>query len=267
MKYTYFSSTKSGKYLLRSQFWYNRKTCAFLAQTNPLWCVLSSPIGNLDKLEWYWTDKDTHELQTHEYILDTRDKLANGDYDEMWFPKPHPVTGHYNVNRDIMSTHENFYECVDDIMSRDIITNPFGLLGYTGLLGSEKMMTRMVNHLPNLTPPPHIIEELRKRCNIVPYKENIEHLAYNFFTARGRLPFEQQCQWINRTLEFQRIIPVILKSYDIPYEMFSLDTGDYAKTFGLDKILPRDSSDTLFSTPNPNVEQQVKQYMDTYHSI
>ena len=268
MKYTYFSSTKSGKYLLRSQFWYNRRSCAFLSQAKPLWCVLSSPVGLvLDKLKWYWTDKDSKELKSHEHILYTKDKLADGGYDEMWYPKPHPDTGHYHINGDIMSTHENFYECVDDIMSRDIITNPFGLLGYTGLLGSEKMQVRMLDQRPNLHVPPHIIKELRKRVSIVAYKENIEHLAYIFFTSRNRLPFDQQCKWLNNTIKFQKLIPVILQQYNIPYEMFSLDTGDYAKTFGLDKILPRDSSDTLFSTPNPNAEQEVKQYMDTYHGM
>ena len=166
-----------------------------------------------------------------------------------------------------MSTHENFYGCVDDIMSRDIITNPFGLLGYTGILGSDKMMVRMGTQNPNLNPPENIVERLKERKNIVPYKENIEHMAYNFFTNRGRLDYEGQCQWINRTLEFQRMIPKVLNSYGIEYEMFSLDTGDYATTFGLDKALPRTSSDTLFKSPNAQVKEQVRQYMDTYHSM
>ena len=265
MKYTYFSTVSSGKYLLRSQFWYNRRSCAFLSQSRPMWCVLSSPIGNLDKLEWYWCDKDT-KLSKHSHFLDTSDKLVSSHYDEIWFPIP-DHRGYETIPRDQWITHENFYGCVDSIMSRDLITNPFGLLGYTGKLGSNKMMSRMVNHLPNLTPPPHIIEELRKRCNIVPYKENIEHLAYNLLSIKGRLPFEQQCEWINQNLEFQRIIPVILKSYDIPYEMFSLDTGSYAKTFGLDKTLPRDSSDTLFHEHNPKIDEEVKKYMDTYHTL
>ena len=184
MKYTYFSSTKSGKYLLRSQFWYNRRSCAFLAQSKPLWCVLSAPVGNLinklDKLTWYWTDKD-NKLQSHNHVLDTTDKLINSHYDEMWFPIPDD-RGYYYLNRDNMTTHENFYQCVDDIMSRDLITNPFGLLGYTGALGSEKMMTRMANNQPNLIPP-DILDKVRQRKYIVPYKENIEHMAYNFFAG------------------------------------------------------------------------------------
>ena len=48
--------------------------------------------------------------------------------------------------------------------------------------------------------------------------------------------------------------------------MFSLDSGNYAETFDLDKILPRDSSDTLF-TRNPwnqDVNKQVDEYMKNY---
>ena len=262
--YTYFSSVKSGKFLLRSNFWLNRKSCAYLAQSNPLWCVLSKPIGKLDKLEWYWTDKDTHELQTHEYILDTRDKLTDERYWEAWFPKKYKGVNY--INKDVMSSHDNFFQCVDTILERDLITSPFALLGYTGMLGSEKMMHNMLENKPNLNPPPHIIKELRKRVNIVAYKENIEHLAYNFFISSDPLPFEQQCEWINNTIKFQKLIPVILQRYNIPYEMFSLDTGDYAVTFGLDKTLPRDSSDTLFQWPNPNANKEVKKYMDLYHT-
>tara|TARA_Y100001963_G_scaffold137707_1_gene201689 strand:+ start:636 stop:1436 length:801 start_codon:yes stop_codon:yes gene_type:complete len=265
MKYTYFSSTKSGKYLIRSQFWYNRKSCAFLSQSKPLWCVLSSPIGNLDKLEWYWCDKDT-KLSKHSHFLDTRDKLTSSHYDEMWFPIP-DHRGHETIPRDQWITHENFYQCVDDIMSRDIITNPFPLLGYTGSLGAGRQQDRMQNSTPNINPRPDIIERLRQRKNIVVYKENIEHLAYNVFAGTGRPEsVEETTIILNNIIKFQKFMPKFLDSLDIPYEMFSLDTGDYAKTFNLDKILPRDSSDTLFTRNvwNQDIDRQVKDYMDKY---
>ena len=179
MKYTYFSSTKSGKYLIRSQFWYNRRSCAFLSQSNPLWCVLSRPVDFVDKLEWYWCDKETNKLKTHHHYLDTSDKLSSSHYDEMWYPIP-DHRGYETIPRDEWTTHQNFYECVDNIMSRDLITNPFSLLGYTGNLGSEGMFRRMQQDRPNLNPPSHIIEELRKRKNIVVYKEDIEHFGYSY---------------------------------------------------------------------------------------
>ena len=275
MKYTYFSTLKAGKYLIRSQFWYNRRSCAFLSQSSPLWCVLSRPIDlvetdiPIDKLEWYWCDKETNELKTHHYYLDTRDKLSSAHYDEMWYPIP-DHRGHETIPRHNWRTHQNFYGCVDDILSRDLITNPFGLLGYTGLLGSEKQMRNMEQDRPNLNPPSHIIEELRKRKNIVVYKEDIEHLAYNVFAGTGRPEsVEETTVLLNTIRKFQQFIPKVLSRYNIPYEMFSLDSGDYAKTFDLDKVLPRDSSDTLFTRNvwNQDVNKQVDDYMRDYEKI
>ena len=71
---------------------------------------------------------------------------------------------------------------------------------------------------------------------------------------------------LNNARKFQQIIPKVLDSYKIPYEMFSLDTGDYAKTFDLDNVLPRDSSDKIFTRNewNQDVDRQVKDYMDKY---
>ena len=47
--------------------------------------------------------------------------------------------------------------------------------------------------------------------------------------------------------------------------MFSLDRGDYAKTFELNKILPRDSTDNLWlNNYNQDVKKQVSNYMKNY---
>tara|TARA_Y100001970_G_scaffold293530_1_gene440996 strand:- start:945 stop:1757 length:813 start_codon:yes stop_codon:yes gene_type:complete len=270
MKYTYFSTLKAGKYLIRSQFWLNRRSCALIVPSNPLWCVLSKPVGVLDKLEWYWCDKETEELKHHEHYLDTRDKLTNAHYDEMWFPTPDP-RGCYLIPRHLMSpARQNFYGCVDDILSRDLITNPIPLLGYTGLLGSEKQMTNMKNDNPNIIPPPHVIEELRKRKNLCVYKEDIRHMAYNFYAGNGQTKTsEETTEIINQARRFQQLIPKLLSRLDIPYEMFSLDTGDYTKTFNLEKTLPRNSTDSIFTQNEMNrpVMKLVDDYMRNYEKI
>ena len=229
---------------------------------------MSKPVGVLDKLTWYWVGSN-EKLQTYNHFIDTRDKLTDGRFWEMWFPKPDPVTGNPFINRDDFITHENFYQCADDILSRDLITNPFNLLGYTNQLGSKKMIQNMLVKKPKLNPPDFIIKELRKRRNIVAYKENLEHLAYNFFADMDMMnhPVESVCDYINSTIEFQKFMPTILDEYGIEYEMFSLDTGDYSKTFGLDKILPRDSTDTTFTREHPDTTKKVKYFMDKYHTV
>lgn len=268
MKYTYFATIKSGKFQLRSNFWMNKKSTVCLSQVNPTWCTMSKPVGELYKFTWYWVDRD-EKLQSHNHFLDIKDKLTDGRYWEPWFPIPDPVTGNYFINRDNFISHENFYQCADDVLAKDLITNPFVLLGYTNTLGSEKMIQKMQQKKPKLNPPEFIIKELRKRRNIVAYKENIEHLAYNFFASMDMLnnPIESVCDYINSTVRFQKYIPTVLDDYGIEYEMFSLDTGDYAKTFGLDEVLPRESSDTTFTREHPDTAKKVKYYMDKYHTI
>jgi len=61
-------------------------------------------------------------------------------------------------------------------------------------------------------------------------------------------------------------MPAVLETLDVPYEMFSLDSGSYGKTFDLDKVLPRDSSDTLFTRNvwKQDVKKQVSDYMMSY---
>ena len=264
-KYTYFSSVKSGKYLIRNQFWLNRRSTCYISQSNPLWCVLSKPMGVLDKLEWWWCDKD-NQLQSHSHFLDTRDKLTNPHYYEMWFPIKNDK-GKEIIPRRKWVTHENFWGNFDNIMNSDLICCPFNLLGYVGGLGSDKMMRDMQDMSPNLQPHPDILPQLRKRKNIVVYKENIEHLAFTTFGSWDRPPsYEETANLLNMNLRFQKMIPQVLESYDIPYEMFSLDSGDYKKTFDLAHELPRDSSDkdTLNTNIGEEVNQEVKKYLKTY---
>ena len=64
-------------------------------------------------------------------------------------------------------------------------------------------------------------------------------------------------------------MPIFLDKHDIPYEMFSLDNGDYAKTFELNKVLQRDSTQTIWNSTFPNdgaidVKKQVSDYMVNY---
>ncbi len=264
MKYSYFASIRSGKCLIRNQFWYNNKSTAFLSQSYPLWGVVTQPLGKLYKLQWFWCDKDT-KLNTHQHFLDVSDKLTDSHYDDMWFPrKDH--RGYYYVHRNNWITHKNFYECADNITSKDLIVNPFNLLGYTGNLGSEKMLNAMLLQQPNFPTDPNIIVQLRSRCNIIPYKENIEDMAYSFFAGNGR-PGNPQVvvDQLNMVRKFRSVIPKVLESYDIPYEMFSLDSGDYQQVFQLQRSLPRTASDNMFRIEwSQDVVSQVNDYMKNY---
>ena len=64
-------------------------------------------------------------------------------------------------------------------------------------------------------------------------------------------------------------MPIFLDKLEIPYEIFSLDSGDYAQTFELNKTLPRHSTQTLWDYAFTNdrgidVKKQVSNYMKNY---
>ena len=64
-------------------------------------------------------------------------------------------------------------------------------------------------------------------------------------------------------------MPIFLDKHDIPYEMFSLDSGNYTETFELNKNLPRHSTQTIWDNAFTNdqgidVKKQVSNYMKNY---
>ena len=108
----------------------------------------------------------------------------------------------------------------------------------------------------------NFIPQLRKRKNIVAYKEDIEHLAYNVYCERGRPGSDDKvADHIDSIIKFQNILPRVLEKYDIPYEMFSLDAGDYKKTFHLDKSLPRYMSENYITMKTKEIKDKVDKYM------
>ena len=129
------------------------------------------------------------------------------------------------------------------------------------------MLEQVKNNSPTIKPHPDIIQQLRKRKSIVAYKEDIEHLAYNIFSLVGA--FSDPIKTINQVRQFQDYMPIFLDKLEIPYEIFSLDSGDYAQTFELNKNLPRDSTQTLWDYAFTNdhgidVKKQVSNYMKNY---
>ena len=263
MKYTYYSTIKSGKHLMRSLFWLNNRSTCSVSRSKSLWASLSEPVGNLYKLEWYWCDKNNKLQYLHDF-LDIKDRILSKRYYEKYFPIKNHL-GYSCVHCEDWVTHENFWGCLDSILRRDLITNPFSLLGYFGK-DPHSMINEMKSSRTSLTPHPNIIQQLRKRKGIVAYKEDIEHLAYNIFSvgAAGGFNTEHRAtKIINKIRDFQKYMPIFLDKHKIPYEMFSLDTGDYGKTFELDKVLPRDSTQTLWDNNDESIDvrQQVSKYL------
>ena len=270
MKYNYFCHQKGGKYLIRSQFWYNNLDTVYLSQSLPLFASTGKNISDgYYQLYWYYCDKN-NKLQS--MTCKRQVELVNAKYDEMWFPKGDSILSWRHDN--MTSYHQNFTKCFETLLDHDLIVNPLNMMGYCGLLGSEKMCDLLQAGTPLFHVPETVMTQLRKRISVIAYKEDIRHLAYNFFAGNGspiHLPeaqfVERITYRINQTRKFITLLPRVLDRYDIPYEMFSLDSGDYQQCFNLSRALPRSASDTIFNKPSEKTNKYVDDYMREYEKI
>ena len=265
MKYNYWSTEKAGKYHIRQLFILNQKSTATLSASSPIWTSMTEPIEDLKvKWSWYWMEGD--KLKNLDKDVDLNGKMSSALYDELWFPEP----PYYRIKNFItaagVTSHPNFYECYSKILDKDIITNPIRMLGYVGPVAAPKKFRRFVDRNPKITdiPMDYVLDEFRKRKNIIVYKENIRSLAYNYFSGNGRPEsIDDTITLINNTIKWQEALPAFLDEINVSYEMFSLDSGDYGKMFDLNKLLP--IADHTVCDHNQDYEKLTDQYMDLYH--
>ncbi len=255
MKYSYFSGGKAGKLLIRNLFWLNGKTHVFYTTGEPpYFAAFTTPEGVCD---WYWDGGSYHHVESNNMM----NKIY---YNEMW----HPVTGTIKKWFKHLGPQVGLGrpDCDDLAFQQDMITNPLVMLGYGGVLGSKKLLQQIQARTPQLPMGSNVIEELRKRKNIIAYKEDIRHMAHNFFVGSGRPLYKhpdvlvtqtdegyiKECtKRINYNRAFPPAIADLLDYYKIPYEMFNLDTGDYAEAFDLEHVFPRDID------PTPELDEYV----------
>ena len=265
MKYSYFCPGKAGKYFIREQFWYNNKTHAFMCTGDmPMFVVISTSDGQFD---WYWEDSSGRLVQAS-HKVDLGNISFNHDCDEYWFPVE--TEGKYHMKNFLRDPDINasrtcpgmFSQCFPHAFEADILVNPLVMLGYGGVLGEKKLSKLLRNRTPNLEniPLDYVIDELRQRKNVITHKENMHELARNFFIGSGHLPYKnpyvlftdteekyvhEVTKLINQNRQFEEDIASLLDYYDIPYEWFNLDTGDYCEAFGLEKAFHKDEDPTL----------------------
>ncbi len=272
MKYSYFSGGKAGKLLIRNLFWLNGKTHVFFTTGQPpYFAAFTTPEGVCD---WYWDGGSYHHVESNNMM----NKIY---YNEMW----HPVTGTIKKWFKHLGPQVGLGRpaCDDLAFEVDMITNPLVMLGYGGVLGSKKLLQQIQARTPCLSTGSNVVEELRKRKNIIAYKTNIRHMAHNFFVGSGR-PFYKhpdvlvtqtdegyikECtKRVNTNREFPKAIANLLDHYNIPYEWFDLDKGDYATTFDLEHVFPRDVDPTPeldeYVTDKDIVEGWIDDYMRLY---
>lgn len=281
MKYNYFSGNKSGKYQLRNIFLSNNKTHAvFCGGTPPVYAAMMTPDY---KWDWYWENldgkliHDTYQDKKPQHNEEWRPR-SQGYHDETWFYRK--TEGEYSIKKYLKRRPElrvqkyaagEFYKCFEHAFNQDIIVCPLVMMGYVGLLGSERLAKRLQEKKPNMSNVPldYVIDNFNKRKNFIAHKEDIRKMAYDFF-ADANVPFKSEKQLfdevskkIDENIQFETHVANFLDYYNIPYEWFNLDKDDY-KVFGVSDVPDRYASTNVFddyTMSKDKIEQWVNDYM------
>ena len=269
MKYTYFGGVKSGKFFIRSLFQYNQKSYSLINAGHVPFSIITKPCGNgYHSYEWNWEEKYTHEIKSWYEVRHLE------SYHEVIYQKPENSGMNFTNKNKFAQYPINLYKIFPRIYESDIVVNPLTSLGYCSGVGSREMNWDLRTKMPPMnTDLEYIIKELQRRKNIVAYKEDTYHWVSNFFLDGNKYLLESQGEdayvhhvtnHINGSRKFEKYLKNTLEYYKIPYELFSLDTGDYCKTFGLSKNINRSATDEHFCSLPHEFRSKVKSWTENY---
>lgn len=273
MQYTYFAPVKGGKFLIRSIFQYNQKTYSLCSAGYTTFHIITKPtINGLHTNKWIWECKRTHEIKTWYQLrhLVTKTEVLNQRM-EAWSPFDEPNFGGLHSEK----RPHNLYKVFPEVYQSDMVVNPLTTLGYSGGVCSSEMNWNLRRRTPNTnTDINFVVNELKKRYNVIAYKENIyEYVKNHFLNAdvntlitQGEDAYVKFCtNHIKSSLSFIRLLQKLLESYKIPYDMFNLDEGKYCETFNLEKGIERSLwSDKRFCNLPEKYLPKLKQWTDDF---
>tara|TARA_B100001175_G_scaffold60509_1_gene49067 strand:- start:123 stop:959 length:837 start_codon:yes stop_codon:yes gene_type:complete len=274
-KMTYTSAHRGGKTHIKLLAQLNNKSFCGIQQGREL----HATIVRNNTVQWYWQDFDSI-VRTDSKEIDLDGKETDLDYTKecyradgsMWLDYPRPA-----IPNNLYQVFDKFFEC-------DIILYPIPLLGYFGYPkpGDHHNDIELCQALETREAWMHVdldysIKMMRNRRNIIAYKEDKRHEAWNYFTGGGDVALlhdgkeDEYVRQIKLRLHEARRLPDSVRSlynyYKIPYEMFSLDTGDYKKVFDVKKTIPNDytstfETDTIMSKYSDKIDKWIEDYLD-----
>ena len=270
MKYTYFAPLKGGKFFIRSIFQYNQKSYSLLSAGQDTFTIITKPtVNGFHTYQWNWEKKFTHEVrQWHElrHLITEEEVLSQHKEHSFKFVDANTFA----------QCPINLYKIFPQVYESDIVVNPLVSLGYCSGVGSREMNYNLERRMaPMNVDLEFTLKELRSRCNVVAYKENIFDWVQNFFLEGYESILEREGEdsyfnfisnKINDARIFEKLLINVLEYYRIPYEKFSLDSGNYCKTFGLTKSIDTSSplhKDRFAKLPH-KYRAKVKTWTENY---
>ena len=284
MKNSYFSTDRGGRLHYQNVALLNGKSICKLKGYNPLYAIIYDPYNN--KRTWHWEDNEGNirsisEHRTYDDIdyiatindhkIRTKDNMASNHWLAIDYARDRPKILDKTINphpNKLRSIFFKFFEC-------DFIMHPEVLLGYFGYVKDDKSGLKLYGGLEkdirnlniNLE---YSIEQFKLRRNIIVKKDDIKHWARSWFLGGGdlRSDYESYYQLItcrlNAARKYHHAYKIMLERHDIPYEYFSLDTGDYCKTFDIDKNFNRYETEGTGPLLRSEHEYMLETWIDRY---
>jgi len=286
MKYSYFSTDRGGRLHYHYSALINGKSVARIRGNCGLFCTIFEPKNNT--IQWYWVDKDDNirwlrELRNYDdidwlgTISDHKKRRRENKKSEHWLARNYCWTQPIELESDIMWQPHNFYKVFGKFFECDHILHPEVLLGYQGYTKPDREGLNMSDALQQdiryLTVDlDYSIDQLKKRKNIIVYKEDIKHMARSWFLGGGQMIDNDEESYynliscrINEARKYPTSMQVALDRYNIPYEMWSLDSGDYS-IFGFDNDLSRYETEGTDTLLKEHLHHMVDGWIDRYMS-
>ena len=289
MKYTYFSTERGGRLHYDYSALMNGKSVARIKGSSPncsgLFCTIFMPKNNTR--QWYWVDNNNNIRHASEHrrydnidwigtVKDHKKRKKDNLLSKHWIARKYSWVQPKELEDDIIYQPHNLYKVFDKFFECDHITHPEVLLGYYGYtkpdregLNMNDMLEQDIRYLN--VDLDYSIDQLRKRKNIVVYKEDIRHWAKSWFLGGGQVgdDYEEYYNMIacrlNEARRYPMCIQIVLDRYNIPYEMWSLDSGNY-NIFGFDKNLSRYETEDCDSILKEHLHYMVDDWIDRYMS-
>ena len=274
-KFTYSSCKRGGKTHVKVLSHLNGMDFGHLQQGREQHITIIKP----NTIQWYWQDHDD-VVRTEIKDIVLKGKETDLAYTRESFRSDYSLW----INYDKPHMPHNLYKVFDKLFECDMIQNPMVMLGYYGYpkAGDVHNDIEIIEALETRTPwlkvdLPYSIRMMRNRRNIIAYKEDVRHEAWNYFTGGGNISLlhdgkdDEYVRQVTLRLDEARKLPDSLRSlynyYKIPYEMFSLDTGDYKRVFGIDKTIPNDYTSRLHAESaidnySDKIDKWVEDYLD-----
>ena len=289
MKYTYFSTERGGRLHYDYSALMNGKSVARIKGSSPncsgLFCTIFMPKNNTR--QWYWVDNNNNIRHASEHrrydnidwigtVKDHKKRKKDNLLSKHWIARKYSWVQPKELEDDIIYQPHNLYKVFDKFFECDHITHPEVLLGYYGYtkpdregLNMNDMLEQDIRYLN--VDLDYSIDQLRKRKNIVVYKEDIRHWARSWFLGGGHVgdDYEEYYNMIacrlNEARRYPMCIQIVLDRYNIPYEMWSLDSGNY-NIFGFDKNLSRYETEGTDTLLKEHLHHMVDGWIDRYMS-